>query len=135
MDRIIAISDTVNAGIHSLVLAEMNGGSVSARQVAERLGVSPTYLAKIMQKLAARGLLVPSRGLGGGYALVRSATEISCLDVLDALEGDLPKRECLFTRSVCRTKTCALRAFCEETDTRLRRVLAATTIAAVARSF
>ncbi len=135
MDRIIAISDTVNAGIHSLVLAEMNGGSVSARQVAERLGVSPTYLAKIMQKLAARGLLVPSRGLGGGYTLVRSATEISCLDVLDALEGDLPKRECLFARSVCRTKTCALRAFCEETETRLRRVLAATTIAAVARSF
>ena len=135
MDRIIAISDTVNAGIHSLVLAEMNGGNVSARQVAERLGVSPTYLAKIMQKLAARGLLVPSRGLGGGYTLVRSATEISCLDVLDALEGGLPKRECLFTRSVCRTQTCALRAFCEETDTRLRRVLAATTIAAVARSF
>ncbi len=135
VDRTIAISDTVNAGIHALVLAEKNGGNIAARQAAERLGVSPTYLSKILQKLSGQGLLVPRRGLGGGYALARSAEAISCLEVLTALEGDLPIRECLFARSVCRTKTCALRTFCEETEARLRCVLAATTIAAVARSF
>lgn len=135
MDRIVAISDTVNAGIHSLVLAEKNGGSVSTRQAAERLGVSMTYLAKIMQKLAAHGLLISTRGLGGGYTLARSSEEISCLEVFNILDGELPKRECLFARSVCRAKTCILRTFCEETEARLRHILATTTIAAVARSF
>jgi Rrf2 family protein len=135
VDRVIAISDTVNAGIHSLVLAEKNGGAIVARQAAERLGVSPTYLAKILQKLAAKGLLVPRRGLGGGYALARSSEEISCLDILSALEGGVPTRECLFAKAVCRSKSCALRACCEEMEERLRLVLAATTISAVARSF
>lgn len=135
MDRIVALSDTVNAGIHALALAEANGGSISAREVAERLSVSPTYLAKIMQKLAARGFLTPSRGLGGGYALARPAAAISCLEVVVGLEGDIPHRECLFAHAVCRTRTCALRSFCDETEAQLRRALSLTTISAVARSF
>jgi len=135
MDRIVAVSDTVNAGIHALALAEANGVSISAREAAERLGVSPSYLAKIMQKLAAGGLMTPTRGLGGGYALARPAEQISCLDVLTILEGDLPRRECLFAKAVCRTGTCALRTFCADTEKRLRSVLETTTIAAIARSF
>jgi Rrf2 family protein len=135
MDRIISVSDTANAAIHALALAEAKGGSVSAREVAERLGVSPTYLAKIMQKLAAQGFLTPSRGLGGGYALARPADAISCLDLVVGLEGDIPHRECLFARAVCRTKTCALRSFYEEAETQFRNVLSTTTISAVARSF
>ncbi|MGB9685807.1 MAG: RrF2 family transcriptional regulator [Rectinema subterraneum] len=135
MDRIVAVSDTVNAGIHALALAEANGGSISAREAAERLQVSPSYLAKIMQKLAIKGLLTPTRGLGGGYALAKPAEQISCLEVLTLLEGDLPRRECLFAKAVCRTGTCALRTFCADTEKRLRTALETTTIAAVARSF
>ena len=135
MDRIVAVSDTVNAGIHALALAEANGASISAREAAERLGVSPSYLAKIMQKLAAGGLMTPTRGLGGGYALARPAEKISCLEVLTLLEGDLPRRECFFAKAVCRTGTCALRTFCADTEKRLRSALETTTIAAVAQSF
>jgi Rrf2 family protein len=135
MDRIVAVSDTVNAGIHALALAEAHGGSISARKAAEHLGVSSSYLAKIMQKLAAGGLLTPTRGLGGGYALARPAEQISCLEVLTLLEGDIPRRECLFAKAVCRTGTCALRTFCADTEKRLRSVLETTEIAAIARSF
>ncbi len=135
MDRIIAISDTANIAIHALALAHTNGGSISAREVADRLDVSPTYLAKIMQRLATKGFLKPSRGLGGGYALAKPADSTSCLEVVEELEGDVPHRECLFAKAVCRTRTCALRAFCEETETQLRRALSLTTISAVARSF
>jgi len=62
MDRIISVSDTANAAIHALALAEAKGGSVSAREVAERLGVSPTYLAKIMQKPRGPGFSHPEPG-------------------------------------------------------------------------
>ncbi len=135
MDRIVAISDTANIAIHALALADANGGSISAREVATRLGVSSTYLAKIMQRLAAKGFFRPSRGLGGGYALAKPADAISCLDVVEALEGDIPHRECLFAKAVCRTRTCALRVFCEETEAQLRNALSLTTVSAVARSF
>ncbi len=135
MDRIVAISDTANAAIHALALAHVNGGSISAREVAERLGISPTYLAKIMQRLAAKGFLAPSRGLGGGYSLAKPAETISCLDVVVGLEGDIPRRECLFVKAICRTRRCALRTFCEEVETQLRNALSCTTVSAVARSF
>lgn len=135
MDRIVAVSDRVNAGIHALALAEVNGGSISAKEAAKRLHISPTYLAKIMQKLAVRGVLAPSRGFGGGYALTQPASEISCLDVFLMLESKIPHRECFFAHATCTTKTCALRVFCEETEAQFRRTLDSTTIAAIARSF
>jgi Rrf2 family protein len=135
VDRIVAVSDRVNAGIHALALAEINGGSISAKEAARRLHISPTYLAKIMQKLAGCGALAPSRGFGGGYALAKPAEEISCLDVFLMLESKIPHRECFFARAICTTSTCALRVFCEETEAQFRRALDSTTIAAIARSF
>ncbi|MCX7775828.1 MAG: Rrf2 family transcriptional regulator [Rectinemataceae bacterium] len=135
MERILAISDTVNAALHALALAELEGGCIAAREAAERLGVSPSYLAKIMQRLASAGMVIPQRGLGGGYQLARDAAEIRCLDVAEALEGPLPQRECLFDRAVCAARTCALRVLCEEMASRLRSVLENTSVSALARSF
>ena len=135
MDRVFAISDTVNTAVHALALAAASNGSISASKAAKELDVSPSYFAKILQKLAAYELLVPTRGKRGGYSLSRPAETISCLDVLLALEGEFPKRECLFQHSICRKKTCALRILCEDTSANLRYALENTTIAAVARSF
>jgi len=134
MDRVFAISDTVNTAVHALALAAASGGSISASKAAKELDVSPSYFAKILQKLAAYELLVPTRGKRGGYSLSKPAEAISCLDVLLALEGEFPKRECLFQHSI-RKKTCALRILCEDTSANLRHALENTTIAAVARSF
>ncbi|MCX8012967.1 MAG: Rrf2 family transcriptional regulator [Rectinema sp.] len=135
MDRILAISDTVNAAIHALTLAVRNGGRVSAREAAERLGVSYTYLSKIMQRLSNAGFLAASRGAGGGYILTRPGENITCIDILLTLEGELPMRECLFAHAVCMTGRCVLRTFCEETEQRLHQLLENTTIADIARSY
>ena len=50
MDRIFAISDTVNTAVHALALAAASGGSISASKAAKELDVSPSYFAKILQK-------------------------------------------------------------------------------------
>ena len=64
-------------------LAEQTGGSAhSAKDIAEAYHIPPQLLAKILQTLAKAGLLVSHAGTNGGYALARSAAEISAFEVI-----------------------------------------------------
>ena len=80
---------------------------LSATDLALDTGVPLPTAQKLMQQLAAGGLLVGQRGAGGGYALARPVSEISLADIIEAVEGP-------FTMTMCsegRTD-CALDAHC-----------------------
>jgi Rrf2 family protein len=135
MDRIVNVSDKGNAAIHALAIAALEGGRMTAAACAEALGVSPSYLAKVLQDLVRNGFLGSTRGASGGFELSREAAGISCLEVLEALDGPLPERECLFKEAVCAKGGCALKAVCERMARTLRSALESTSIAAIAASF
>ncbi|MGO8694821.1 MAG: Rrf2 family transcriptional regulator [Rectinemataceae bacterium] len=135
MDRLLNVSDRTNAALHVLALAARAEGSITVAYAAERLGVSPSYLAKVLQPLARAGILSSTRGAQGGFALARDSSSISALEVLELLDGPLPERECLFPKSVCRRKTCALKRLSDSMAASMRRVLTKTTVAALADSF
>lgn len=135
MDRIVNVSDKSNAAIHALALAASDGGRVTAALCARELGVSPSYLAKVLQTLVRGGMLSSTRGAAGGFQLARAASSISCLEVLELVEGPLPKRECLFGKTVCSKGGCALKTMCERVEKAVRSALESTTIAALAASF
>jgi Rrf2 family protein len=135
LDRIVNISDRSNAAIHALALAALGDGRVTAALCARELGVSPSYLAKVLQALVRGGLLSSTRGAAGGFLLARAASGISCLDVLELVEGLLPKRECLFSKTVCAKDGCALKTMCERVEKAVRSALESTSIAAIAASF
>lgn len=65
-------------------LAERAGGS--AREIAERFGLSKAFLANILKELCQKGYLTSHRGVKGGYSLSRSAERISLAELLEALE-------------------------------------------------
>lgn len=67
---------------------------VSLASVAERQGISISYLEQLMAKLKRAGLVKSVRGVNGGYTIAMPAEEISVGDVLRALEGDLVPVEC-----------------------------------------
>ena len=67
---------------------------LSATELAEETGVPLPTAQKLMQKLAAHGLLVGQRGAGGGYALARPVTEISLADIVEAVEGPIVLTMC-----------------------------------------
>jgi Rrf2 family protein len=135
MDKIIGISDRTNAALHALALAECNGGSIAAKAAAERLGLSPSYMAKILQSLAAKGIIASARGIGGGFSLKKPAAEMACLEVLEALDGPLPGNYCLFPKPVCLAKTCAFHKLCVGARRMLFDTLQSSTIADVAAAF
>ena len=67
---------------------------LSATELAEETGVPLPTAQKIMQQLAAHGLLVGQRGAGGGYALARPVNEISLADIVEAIEGPIVLTQC-----------------------------------------
>jgi len=67
---------------------------LSATELSEDTGVPLPTAQKLMQKLAAHGLLVGQRGQGGGYALARSVSEISLADIVEAVEGPIVLTMC-----------------------------------------
>lgn len=55
----------------------------SAGQMPER------FLLQILRSLVTHGILQSTRGVDGGYSLARKPSEISLLDVIEAIEGPL----------------------------------------------
>ena len=83
------------------------GARLSATELARDTGVPLPTAQKLMGQLAACGLLSSVRGAGGGFALARSATEISLADIVEAVEGPIAMTVCSEGRS-----DCALDAHC-----------------------
>ena len=67
---------------------------LSATELSEETGVPLPTAQKLMQRLAAHGLLIGQRGAGGGYALARPVAEISLADIVEAVEGPIALTQC-----------------------------------------
>jgi Rrf2 family protein len=61
---------------------------ISIRELSETLIIPAAFLTKVMQRLAARDIVVTARGHGGGVSLGRPAGQITLLEVMDAIEGE-----------------------------------------------
>lgn len=89
----------VHAMIALAALPEGSFGGSSA--IAHQVGAPPNYLGKILQTLAKEGLVVSQKGMGGGWALGRSAAKITLLDIVEPLEDMSRWRGCFLSRSDC----------------------------------
>ena len=63
------------------------GEYINSIFLSERLGVSDSYLKKIIKLLDNEGLVKSVRGKNGGIALSRPLSQISFYDVFVAIEG------------------------------------------------
>lgn len=59
---------------------------VSATEIALRYGLPLSHLAKVMRSLGRAGLVVASRGIGGGYRLADPAQPTTLYDVISLFE-------------------------------------------------
>ena len=68
------------------VAANSGAGPVALAEVAERQQISLSYLEQLFSMLRKAGLVVSSRGPGGGYKLRRPAEDITVGEVFRAVE-------------------------------------------------
>ncbi len=103
---------------------------VSRRHVAEAMNIPAPFLAKIAQELARCGLIQIVQGSKGGYRLRKNPDEISLLDVIEAVEGEIFLNECLFRPESCgRSSYCKVHGVWQEARDGLRNTFRRTTLA------
>ena len=71
-----------------------DAASASAREIAEQYDIPVELLAKVLQRLARRGLVTSHQGTRGGYRLARPVGAISVADVIQAIDGPLTVTAC-----------------------------------------
>ncbi len=59
------------------------------------------FLAKIISQLSIAGLIHTSRGAHGGVSIARSPSEISLLEVVEAIDGPISLNECVVNAKSC----------------------------------
>lgn len=81
------ISQTVEYALRAIVtIAQNEGQPCTAKRIAEITQVPLPYLSKLMQGLVRGGLVTSQRGLHGGFLLTRDSSELTILDVVNAVE-------------------------------------------------
>ena len=71
-----------------------DAGSASAREIAEQYDIPVELMAKVLQRLARRGLVISHQGTRGGYRLSRPTGAISVADIIQAIDGPLTVTAC-----------------------------------------
>ena len=71
-----------------------DAASASAREIAEQYDIPVELMAKVLQRLARRGLLTSHQGTRGGYRLSKPAAAISVADIIQAIDGPLTVTAC-----------------------------------------
>ncbi len=86
----------------SLALIGESGEPRDVETLSKQLDISKSFLAKILQNLAKRGILVSYKGARGGFALNKKFEDISIMEVIEAAEGKPPSVfECSPSQSCC----------------------------------
>ena len=63
---------------------------ISAAEIADKYGVSPHHLAKVLAQLTRSGIVASVRGAGGGYRFTGNARRLTLLDIIEMFEEVAP---------------------------------------------
>ncbi|MCA9119456.1 MAG: Rrf2 family transcriptional regulator [Planctomycetaceae bacterium] len=89
------ISQTAEYALRAVVyLADQEGAPRTNVQIAEATQVPTGYLAKVMQGLSRARIVNSQRGLNGGFTLKQLPTELTVLEVINAIDPIRRIHEC-----------------------------------------
>ncbi len=126
--------DYVTRAALFLARAFEEGGYRKIRELVVDTEVPATFAAQILADLVRAQLVTSKAGKQGGYRLTREPSAISVLEVIEAAEGPLRAERCALGSGPCRwDQVCPLHETWSEATSRLRTVLAETSLAELAR--
>jgi len=69
-------------------------GPITLADIAQRQGISLSYLEQLFSRLRKRSLVSSVRGPGGGYSLARDAATINVAEVISAVDENVDTTRC-----------------------------------------
>jgi Rrf2 family protein len=102
MSQMLKISEAASIGIHAMIfIAEAEGRPVNTKAIAAGFDVSENHTAKVLQRLTHAGYISAIRGPKGGFILNRKTSEITILEIYEAIDGPLSETKCFFMKKKC----------------------------------
>ncbi len=125
-------SQTVEYAMRAvLALAAGDGSPMTTRQIAETMLVPQSYLSKVLQALVRGGLVYSTRGLKGGFVLVRSAEEITLLQILNSVNPLQRIESCPLDLDEHHTALCPLHRRLDQAMAMVEQAFSTTTLAEI----
>jgi len=114
-----------------LYLADRGPGQViSRKQIAREMDIPPQFLGKIAQQLARKGIIDIVQGAKGGFRLALAPEEVTLLQVVEAVIGEIFLNDCVMRADAChRSYACSVHNIWEQARNQLRSFLRQATFA------
>ncbi len=109
--------------IHALVFMGMQKHTrpIASHQVAKARGIPERFLLKVLKPLVSARVLQSIKGPNGGYRLARTPSEISLLEVLEAVDGPIRGQASFSREETDSTLNKRLEKICNQAADQVRR--------------
>lgn len=85
-----------------------HGEMTAIREMTDKLEIPYHFVAKILQDLTRKKLLLSHKGPSGGFSLAKPAKNITIFQIVEAIDGDGFMKNCIFGFPDCGSdNTCA----------------------------
>jgi len=94
-------------------------GPIALADIAQRQGISLSYLEQLFSRLRKQSLVSSVRGPGGGYNLARSASEIHVAEVISAVDENVDTTRCAGAHNCQDSGPCLTHDLWQDLSTRI----------------
>ncbi len=77
------------------------GERCTARSISEVMNISVQFTLKTLNKLTKSGITCAYRGVNGGYALNKAASDITMREIIEVVDGPIAINRCLLEKRNC----------------------------------
>ncbi|MBE0429636.1 MAG: Rrf2 family transcriptional regulator [Thermoleophilia bacterium] len=109
-----------------------HGNPVPIADIASRRDIPLQFLEQLFSSLRKAGILNSHRGVRGGFSFKKSPGEVSVLDVVRVLDGNVAPAQCTVGAPCDKLDSCVMNEVWMEAKASLESVLAAATISDLA---
>jgi Rrf2 family iron-sulfur cluster assembly transcriptional regulator len=95
------LSQTAEYALRTVLFLADRDEAARADEIAQRLQIPRNYLSKTLHRLAREGVLLSTRGKGGGFRLAVPPDRLKLLRVVAPFDGISAERRCLLGRPQC----------------------------------
>jgi Rrf2 family transcriptional regulator, iron-sulfur cluster assembly transcription factor len=120
-----AVTAMLDLAIHN------DRGPISLADISSRQGISLSYLEQLFARLRKRGLVVSTRGPGGGYTLSRPASDTPIADVISAVDEKVDTTRCGGAADCQNNQRCLTHDLWTDLSDQIRQFLTSITLADV----
>jgi Rrf2 family transcriptional regulator, cysteine metabolism repressor len=107
----------------------------NTKQIAEEFNIPVELLAKVLQRLAKKGLINSVNGPKGGYMLAKDPTNISVAEVVEAIEGPIRIADCYKVYHCLQIDRCSIRTPIERIQASIIELLGGMTLAQMNQTY